>query len=92
MPIKRTPEFFKGARLKVGVIGCGYVGLPLGLRFAEAGHAVVGFDTDHARSKNSIAGKPTSGIFPARKSSNTSIPNISAATTISPDWERWTRC
>ena len=49
MPIKRTPEYFKGARLKVGVIGCGYVGLPLALRFAEAGHAVVGFDTDHAK-------------------------------------------
>src|ERR1700719_3599864 len=49
MPIKRTPEFFKGARLKVGVIGCGYVGLPLALRFAEAGHAVVGFDTDNAK-------------------------------------------
>jgi len=28
------------------VVGCGYVGLPLGLRFAEAGHYVVGFDTD----------------------------------------------
>jgi UDP-N-acetyl-D-glucosamine dehydrogenase len=46
MPIERRPEFFKGAQLKVGVIGCGYVGLPLGLRFAEAGHRVVGFDTD----------------------------------------------
>ena len=49
MPIKRTPEFFKGARLKVGVIGCGYVGLPLGLRFAEAGHAWSGFDTDPSK-------------------------------------------
>jgi UDP-N-acetyl-D-glucosamine dehydrogenase len=49
MPIERKPEFFKGAQLKVGVIGCGYVGLPLGLRFAEAGHRVVGFDTDPAK-------------------------------------------
>ena len=31
MPIDRKPEFFKGAQLKVGIIGCGYVGLPLGL-------------------------------------------------------------
>ena len=29
MPIERKPEFFKGAQLKVGIIGCGYVGLPL---------------------------------------------------------------
>ncbi len=49
MPIERKPEYFKGARLKVGIIGCGYVGLPLGLRFAEAGHAVVGFDTDRSK-------------------------------------------
>jgi UDP-N-acetyl-D-glucosamine dehydrogenase len=46
MPPDRKPEYFKGAQLKVGIIGCGYVGLPLGLRFAEAGHRVTGFDTD----------------------------------------------
>ena len=46
MPIERKPEFFKGAQLKVGIIGLGYVGLPLGLRFAEAGHRVTGFDVD----------------------------------------------
>src|ERR1700737_1451489 len=46
MAIDRKPEFFKGTQLKVAIIGCGYVGLPLGLRFAEAGHKVTGFDTD----------------------------------------------
>jgi UDP-N-acetyl-D-glucosamine dehydrogenase len=46
MPADRRPEYFKGSQLRVGVIGCGYVGLPLGLRFAEAGHRVTGFDTD----------------------------------------------
>src|ERR1700686_4406874 len=46
MPTDRRPEFFKGAQLRVRIIGCGYVGLPLGLRFAEAGHRVTGFDTD----------------------------------------------
>jgi len=46
MPIDRKPEFFKGAQLRVAIIGCGYVGLPLALRFAEAGHKVTGFDTD----------------------------------------------
>src|SRR5450755_3155363 len=46
MPIERKPEYFKGAQLKVGIIGLGYVGLPLGLRFAEAGHRVTGFDVD----------------------------------------------
>ncbi|HXC31542.1 MAG TPA: nucleotide sugar dehydrogenase [Verrucomicrobiae bacterium] len=46
MATDRKPEFFKGGQIRVGIIGCGYVGLPLGLRFAEAGHRVMGFDTD----------------------------------------------
>src|SRR5277367_6330351 len=46
MATDRRPEYFKGAQLRVGIIGCGYVGLPLALRFAEAGHRVIGFDTD----------------------------------------------
>jgi UDP-N-acetyl-D-glucosamine dehydrogenase len=46
---ERKPEFFEGTPLNVGIIGCGYVGLPLALRFAEAGHRVVGFDVDQAK-------------------------------------------
>src|SRR5271163_3578309 len=57
MPIDRKPEFFKGAQLKVAIIGCGYVGLPLALRFAEAGHRVTGFDTDPEKVKMLNAGK-----------------------------------
>jgi len=57
MPTDRKPEFFKGAQLKVGIIGCGYVGLPLALRFAEAGHKVTGFDTDPAKVSMLNAGK-----------------------------------
>lgn len=33
----------------IGVIGLGYVGLPLALRFSELGHAVIGFDVDTAK-------------------------------------------
>jgi UDP-N-acetyl-D-glucosamine dehydrogenase len=57
MPVDRKPEFFKGAQLKVGIIGCGYVGLPLALRFAEAGHKVTGFDTDPGKVSMLNAGK-----------------------------------
>jgi UDP-N-acetyl-D-glucosamine dehydrogenase len=32
--------------MKIGIIGMGYVGLPLGVAFAEAGHEVIGLDTD----------------------------------------------
>lgn len=57
MPIERKPEFFKGTQLKVAIIGCGYVGLPLALRFAEAGHKVTGFDTDPNKVTMLNAGK-----------------------------------
>ena len=57
MATERRPEFFKGAQLKVGIIGCGYVGLPLALRFAEAGHRVTGFDTDPKKIELLNAGK-----------------------------------
>ena len=32
--------------MKIGIIGLGYVGLPLGVAFAEAGHEVIGLDAD----------------------------------------------
>jgi UDP-N-acetyl-D-glucosamine dehydrogenase len=35
--------------MKVGIIGMGYVGLPLAVAFAEAGHDVFGVDVDPAR-------------------------------------------
>jgi UDP-N-acetyl-D-glucosamine dehydrogenase len=38
-------------------MGCGYVGLPLALRFAEAGHRVTGFDTDPEKVRMLNAGK-----------------------------------
>jgi UDP-N-acetyl-D-glucosamine dehydrogenase len=35
--------------VKVGIVGLGYVGLPLAVAFAEVGHDVVGLDTDPSR-------------------------------------------
>src|SRR4029077_708516 len=37
-------RLFEQHRATVGVIGLGYVGLPLGLAFAERGMRVLGFD------------------------------------------------
>ena len=34
---------------KVGVIGLGYVGLPLAMEFAKNGYKVIGFDTDRGK-------------------------------------------
>ena len=35
--------------MQIGIIGLGYVGLPLAVAFAEAGHDVVGLDVDRAK-------------------------------------------
>ncbi len=36
-------------KAKIGVIGLGYVGLPLSLRFAEKGFCTIGFDIDSSK-------------------------------------------
>ncbi len=57
MGADRKPEFFAGKDIRIGIIGCGYVGLPLALRFAETGHRVTGFDTDPSKIEKLNAGK-----------------------------------
>ena len=39
-------EMIRKREAKVGVVGLGYVGLPLGMAFAEAGFPVTGLDID----------------------------------------------
>ena len=62
---QRTPEYFSGKGLKIGIIGCGYVGLPLALRFAETGHFVLGFDTDALKTEKLNRGESYIKHIPA---------------------------
>src|SRR5277367_4648914 len=57
MAADRQPEFFAGKDIKIGIIGCGYVGLPLALRFADVGQRVTGFDTDQDKITKLNAGQ-----------------------------------
>jgi UDP-N-acetyl-D-glucosamine dehydrogenase len=50
--------------MQIGIIGLGYVGLPLAVAFAEAGHEVVGIDLDPAKVEALNAGR-RSGSAPA---------------------------
>jgi UDP-N-acetyl-D-glucosamine dehydrogenase len=43
--------------MKIGIVGMGYVGLPLAVAFAEAGHEVVGLDTDPRKVEGLNAGE-----------------------------------
>ena len=67
MPTERNPEFFAGKNIRIGIIGCGYVGLPLALRFADTGHRVTGFDTDPVKVENLNAGRSYIQHIPAAK-------------------------
>ena len=49
MSTDRLPDLIRDKRAVVGIIGQGYVGLPLALVFAEAGFPVVGLDLDAAK-------------------------------------------
>src|SRR5271154_3157499 len=63
----RKPEFFAGKDMQIGIIGCGYVGLPLALRFADVGQRVTGFDTDQAKVDKLNAGQSYIQHIPAAK-------------------------
>ncbi len=43
--------------MKIGIVGLGYVGLPLAVAFAEAGHEIVGLDTDPRKVEGLNAGR-----------------------------------
>ena len=44
-------------KAKIGIIGMGYVGVPLGIEFANNGLKVIGFDTDNEKVKDINSGK-----------------------------------
>src|ERR1700759_4418468 len=50
-------ERLKARDARIGVIGLGYVGLPLCLLFAEAGFKVTGFDIDERKIPEIAAGR-----------------------------------
>ncbi len=42
-------EKIRTKKARIGIVGLGYVGLPLAVAFAERGFQVVGIDTDRAK-------------------------------------------
>jgi UDP-N-acetyl-D-glucosamine dehydrogenase len=52
-----TLERIRARKARVGVIGLGYVGLPLAVEFARAGFDVTGFDVDSTKTDQINAGR-----------------------------------
>jgi UDP-N-acetyl-D-glucosamine dehydrogenase len=48
---------FSDKSATIGIVGLGYVGLPLAIRYAEVGYKVIGFDVDPDKAEKIKAGK-----------------------------------
>jgi UDP-N-acetyl-D-glucosamine dehydrogenase len=53
----RLHGLIESRQAKIGIMGLGYVGLPLARAFAEAGFTVYGFDTDPEKRRHLLAGR-----------------------------------
>ena len=64
---KKLRERLESRQSTIGIIGLGYVGLPLLLRFSEAGFRVLGFDIDGGKCEKINAGQSYIGHISAEK-------------------------
>ena len=55
--MQKLIDKIRSQKAVIGIIGLGYVGLPLVIRFAEEGFKVLGFDVDIKKVKSITAGK-----------------------------------
>jgi UDP-N-acetyl-D-glucosamine dehydrogenase len=55
--MQKLIDKIRSQKAVIGIIGLGYVGLPLVIRFAEEGFKVLGFDVDIKKVKSIAAGK-----------------------------------
>ena len=53
--------------MKIGIIGLGYVGLPLVIQFAKCGAQVVGFDVDETKITAFNSGESYIQHIPSRR-------------------------
>src|SRR5438132_8875531 len=56
-PVASVLDRIRSKEARVGVIGLGYVGLPLAVEFSRAGFHVTGFDVDAGKTSQIVAGK-----------------------------------
>ena len=55
--MKNLIKIIKNQKAKIAIIGLGYVGLPLALRFSRVGFRVVGYDLNKSKIKNLLKKK-----------------------------------
>lgn len=63
--VKAIERRIKQRKLTVGVVGQGYVGLPLAMAFAKRGFKVIGFDVDRSKIEKLMRGVSYIGDIPS---------------------------
>jgi UDP-N-acetyl-D-glucosamine dehydrogenase len=65
MTVRILAEKIRSRRARVGVVGLGYVGLPLAVEFAQAGFSVTGIDVSEQKVRRINAGESYIGDVPS---------------------------
>lgn len=66
-PAARLAARIAAGRARIGIIGLGYVGLPLACLFAEKGFAVTGFDIDRGKTDKLALGRSYIRHIPGKR-------------------------
>ncbi len=77
---EKLGELIDSKQAIVGVIGMGYVGLPLALEFCRSGFRVIGFDIDKKKVDNLNAGRSYIGHIPSENVRSLSQAGMFSAT------------
>ncbi|MBT6030094.1 MAG: nucleotide sugar dehydrogenase [Crocinitomicaceae bacterium] len=81
--IKDLKTRIKNRESIIGIIGLGYVGLPLVIRFAEEGFKTIGFDVDKEKVKKLNVGKSYINSIDSKKIKNVINNKLKATTNFS---------
>ncbi|MGN5376491.1 MAG: UDP-N-acetyl-D-glucosamine dehydrogenase [Sphingomonas hengshuiensis] len=74
---------FQGQEATIGIVGLGYVGLPLALRFSEVGYPVLGFDIHAGKVARLNAGETLIEHIPSSAIASANARGFSATTDFS---------
>lgn len=77
----KLPELIQSRQAKIGIIGLGYVGLPLALNFGRKGYKALGLDVDKSKVEAVNAGKSYIEHIPATEIAEMKNKGLLEATT-----------
>ncbi len=78
--MEKIKKLIKERKAKVGIVGMGYVGLPLAMEFAKGGFSVTGFEVDAQKVRDLKAGTSYIGDVPTAEVASLAKKGLLSAT------------